>query len=105
MQIEIPGYQTLTINHLLLDYNGTIAEDGRIRDRVRELLIQLSESLTIHVLTADTHGTAAAECQSIPFFWTPSQRLMLLPINFRNSKKPERPAVPVSGTDAMTFSC
>ncbi|OUO98489.1 hypothetical protein B5F37_14475 [Drancourtella sp. An210] len=66
MQIEIPGYQTLTINHLLLDYNGTIAEDGRIRDRVRELLIQLSESLTIHVLTADTHGTAAAECQSIP---------------------------------------
>ena len=66
MQIEIPGYQTLTIDHLLLDYNGTIAEDGRIRNRVRELLIQLSESLTIHVLTADTHGTAAAECQGIP---------------------------------------
>ena len=66
MQIEIPGYQTLTIDHLLLDYNGTIAEDGRIRNHVRELLIQLSESLTIHVLTADTHGTAAAECQGIP---------------------------------------
>ena len=66
MQIEIPGYQTLTIDHLLLDYNGTIAEDGRIRNRVRELLIQLSESLTIHVLTADPPGTAAAECQGIP---------------------------------------
>ena len=61
-----------------------------IRDRARRLLSN-SESLTIHVLTADTHGTFAAECQSIPFFWTPSQRLMLLPINFRNSKKPERP--------------
>ena len=52
MQIEIPGYQTLTINHLLLDYNGTIAEDGRIRDRVRELLIQLSESLTCLLYTS-----------------------------------------------------
>ena len=28
MRIEIPGYKTLELNYLVLDYNGTIALDG-----------------------------------------------------------------------------
>ena len=31
MIIDIPGYKKLQITTLLLDYNGTIAEDGIIR--------------------------------------------------------------------------
>ena len=65
MKIEIPGYHTLEIEHLLLDYNGTIAEDGVIRRSVRDLLLLLSTKLDLHVLTADTHGTAKAECEGI----------------------------------------
>ncbi len=66
MKLEIPGYHTLEIEHLLLDYNGTIAEDGVIRGSVRTLLLLLSGKLDLHVLTADTHGTAKAECEGIP---------------------------------------
>lgn len=66
MKIEIPGYRTLEIEHLLLDYNGTIAEDGVIRRSVRDLLLLLSGRLDLHVLTADTHGTAKSECEGIP---------------------------------------
>lgn len=65
MKIEIPGYKELNITTLLLDYNGTIAEDGRVRPGVKERLRKLSEIFEIYVLTADTHGTARAECEGL----------------------------------------
>ena len=42
MIIDIPGYKKLQITTLLLDYNGTIAEDGIIRPAVKERLQKLS---------------------------------------------------------------
>lgn len=62
MNIQIPGYKTLDLSFLVLDYNGTIAVDGQIPPEVREALVRLSKDLQIHVLTADTHGTARAMC-------------------------------------------
>lgn len=64
--IEIPGYRTLCLQNLLLDYNGTIALDGEIPEPVREQLRRLSEEVDIYVLTADTHGTAAQICADLP---------------------------------------
>ncbi|RQD57558.1 MAG: ATPase P [Desulfonatronovibrio sp. MSAO_Bac4] len=58
MQIEIPGYKTLNLRHLALDYNGTLAFDGEIIDGVIPRLETLSKDLKIHVLTADTFGQA-----------------------------------------------
>ncbi len=66
LKIEIPNYKTLELEHLVLDYNGTIALDGEIRDSVRERLIPLSKMLDIYVLTADTHGTAKKMCEGLP---------------------------------------
>lgn len=65
MRIEIPGYKELDLNYLLLDYNGTIAVDGKILPEVKERIQRLSEHLDIYVLTADTHGTAKAECADL----------------------------------------
>ena len=39
------------------DSNGTIALDGDIIPGVMDILGQLADMLTVHVLTADTHGT------------------------------------------------
>ncbi|EOS71260.1 HAD ATPase, P-type, family IC [Lachnospiraceae bacterium MD308] len=66
LKIEIPNYKTLELEYLVLDYNGTIALDGEIRDSVRERLITLSKELEIYVLTADTHGTAKKMCEGLP---------------------------------------
>lgn len=66
MIIEIPGYKTLNLRYLVLDYNGTIAEDGKIPGPVKERLIELGKNFEIYVLTADTHGTAAKECEGLP---------------------------------------
>jgi len=56
--IDIPGSQKLELEHLVLDYNGTIACDGLLIPGVKDILINLSRSLSIYVLTADTFGGA-----------------------------------------------
>lgn len=65
ISINIPGYKTVEIEHLVLDYNGTLAVDGKLIDGVKPLLEQLSEKLTFHVLTADTFGSSARELSGI----------------------------------------
>ena len=62
IEIEIPGRETICISHLVLDYNGTIAVDGRLLREVYQRLLQLKRNVQIHILTADTYGTARAEC-------------------------------------------
>ena len=64
--VNIPGREELVLEHLILDYNGTIAEDGAIIDGVQERLEELSQDLQIYVITADTHGTAAKRCEALP---------------------------------------
>ena len=54
MIIEIPGYKTLDLDYLVLDYNGTIAVDGLIPPAIKERLLLLGDSFKIYVLTADT---------------------------------------------------
>lgn len=66
MVIEIPGYKTLEVNTLLLDYNGTIATDGIIPESVKERIQKLASEFQILVLTADTHGTAKKQCEGLP---------------------------------------
>ena len=66
MKIQIPGREEITLSHLVLDYNGTIAEDGEIIDSIRPRLHDLAKELSIYVITADTHGTAAAKCEGLP---------------------------------------
>lgn len=66
LRIPIPGREALTLSHLVLDYNGTIAEDGNIIEGIRPRLDALSKDLSICVITADTHGTAAKRCEGLP---------------------------------------
>jgi soluble P-type ATPase len=58
LEIVIPGDRTLGLQHLVLDYNGTLACDGELLAGVKPRLDDLSRHLDIHVLTADTFGKA-----------------------------------------------
>lgn len=57
LEIAIPGYKTLTLAHLVLDYNGTIACDGNLISGVGKSLGALSKDIDVHVVTADTFGS------------------------------------------------
>ncbi len=68
IEIDVPGYQTLQLKHIVLDYNGTIACDGALITGVNERLSNLADKLQVHILTADTFGKAqkgleGLECQ------------------------------------------
>jgi P-type E1-E2 ATPase len=60
IEIEIPGFLTFRLQHLVLDMNGTIAKDGQLIEGVAERLMELRSRLDIHIVTADTHGTLEA---------------------------------------------
>jgi soluble P-type ATPase len=66
LHISIPGSPELLLSHLVLDYNGTIAEDGEPIKGISERLEQLRGSLQIHVVTADTHGTVRDKLARTP---------------------------------------
>jgi len=65
VEINIPGYGLLQLEHLVMDYNGTLAVDGRIIDGVPEALNRIAEHMILHVLTADTFGLAAAHLEGL----------------------------------------
>jgi soluble P-type ATPase len=63
---DIPGTGKLQLDHLVLDYNGTLAVDGILLPGVAEGLTALAADLSIQVVTADTFGKAAQELEAIP---------------------------------------
>lgn len=65
MKITVPGMVTMEIENLVLDYNGTIATDGKLIDGVRELINHLSGKVEVHVITADTYGTVERELEGV----------------------------------------
>ena len=65
MTIDIPGYKRLEIQHVVCDYNGTIAVDGKMIDGVSEIINDLSKDLDFHVITADTFGFVEHELEHV----------------------------------------
>jgi len=66
LKIEIPGFKLLQLEHLVMDYNGTLAYDGFPAQGVREQLNQLAEILQLHVVTADTFGRVRSQLTGWP---------------------------------------
>ena len=52
--IDIPGDKKLKLKYLVLDFNGTLAEEGKLIHLVKEKINRLSKCLKIYILTADT---------------------------------------------------
>jgi P-type E1-E2 ATPase len=56
IELNIPGRGTIQVEHLVCDVNGTLAIDGQLVEGVLRLITVLRDRLTVHLLTADTHG-------------------------------------------------
>lgn len=66
LETNVPGFKTLYIENLVLDYNGTLACDGELLPEVAPRLQQLSRQVKIHVLTADTFGSVREALAEVP---------------------------------------
>ena len=83
IEIDIPGNKILKLEHLVLDYNGTIAFDGALIDGVKECLFELSQKLTIHIITADTFGSVKKALENIDC------KLAVIPLDRQDTAKLE----------------
>ncbi|HMJ80262.1 MAG TPA: ATPase P [Candidatus Dormibacteraeota bacterium] len=71
---DVPGGQRLELDHLVLDLNGTLSERGSLIAGVEERLRRLSVDLDLHLVTADTRGTAARLAAELPVSISPITR-------------------------------
>ncbi len=65
LEIDIPGFGVVKLQHLVSDFTGTLSYSGVLIGGVKERLNELSKSLSIHVLTSDSFGTARTELQDV----------------------------------------
>jgi P-type E1-E2 ATPase len=65
IKIDIPGVGEYDLEHLVMDVNGTLAVDGQLIEGVAEKIASLRAQVTIHLLTADTHGRQAVIDQQL----------------------------------------
>jgi soluble P-type ATPase len=66
LSISVPGFKGLQLEHLVVDYNGTLACDGEMLEGVQPSLVALAKDLEIHVVTADTFGKVQSRMESSP---------------------------------------
>jgi soluble P-type ATPase len=64
--IDFPSGNSLVLGQLLLDFTGTLSQDGILLEGVAGRLTCLAEELHITVMTADTFGKAAEQLKSLP---------------------------------------
>ncbi len=65
IQIKIPGFGDRHIRALVSDYTGTLSCSGTLISGVGERLVRLMNLLDIHVVTADSFGTAEEQLAGI----------------------------------------
>ncbi|MGB9859889.1 MAG: HAD family hydrolase [Moorellaceae bacterium] len=65
LKIELPDRE-ISLEYVVLDFNGTLALDGALLPGVKERLEALSRQVELYVFTADTFGSAARECAELP---------------------------------------
>jgi P-type E1-E2 ATPase len=56
IEINVPGWKSLQLEHLVCDVNGTLAMDGKLLDGLVKEIAGLRSKINVHLITADTHG-------------------------------------------------
>ena len=63
--IDIPGFGRREIQIVVSDYTGTHSRGGLVDARVRKRLKKLAKLVDLHIVTADSFGTAEKELKGI----------------------------------------
>jgi P-type E1-E2 ATPase len=63
--VELPGGPTLTLEHVLLDVNGTLTDRGTLVEGVADRLGRLRALVEVRLVSADTFGTLERLAQTL----------------------------------------
>lgn len=67
IELDIPGFGEVEIEHAVFDYNGTLACEGVVESRTLTLMQRLQEIVELHVITADTFGMVKESLKDYTF--------------------------------------
>lgn len=65
LEIDIPRFGLVRLEHLVSDFTGTLSVDGKLLPGVRERLNRIAVFMKVHILTTDTFGKAQAELEGV----------------------------------------
>jgi len=63
--LDIPGFGSVRLEHLVSDFTGTLSVDGRLLPGVKERLNKIAKLFKVHILTADTFGKARGALRGV----------------------------------------
>ena len=66
IDVDIPDFGFMQLEHLVMDYDGTLAVDGVFLPGVKEKLRLLAKKLNLHIITADTFGRVKEQAKDLP---------------------------------------
>jgi P-type E1-E2 ATPase len=61
ISIPIPGWGELSIEYLMVDFNGTAALDGKLKKEVKDVIDKMSRYIKVFVISADSYDSIDAE--------------------------------------------
>jgi len=61
IRISIPGFGDRAIGIVISDYTGTLSCGGKLMPGVKGKLTELMKHVDLHIITADSYGTAGSE--------------------------------------------
>jgi len=67
ISVSIPGWGELEIEYIVLDYNGTCAFNGKLKEGVKEMLEKISRYIKIFIITSDTYDNVDREINVMGF--------------------------------------
>jgi soluble P-type ATPase len=65
LEIEIPGFGSIKLKHLVSNFAGTLSLNGKLIPGVEDRLNKIAEFLSIHVLTSDTFSSAKSALKNV----------------------------------------
>jgi len=69
MMLNIPGRDPLSLTHVVLDFNGTIAKDGQVSPDIERILKEVASRYSTYIVTSDTFGTVASFAERLGIPW------------------------------------
>ncbi len=67
ISVSVPGWGDLDIEYLVVDYNGTCAFGGKMKENVKDMLDKVSRYIKVFIITSDTYGNIDTEGNTIGF--------------------------------------
>jgi len=61
IDVTVPGWGELSVEYLMVDFNGTVAVDGKLKKEVRDAIDKISRYVKVFIITADSYDSVDAE--------------------------------------------